>query len=368
MALKAHSPRNNSTTQKVVVLGGYGTFGSLIASELARVTNIVVAGRHQGTGQKFADSIGAAFSLCNARDETSLRNTIAGTQIVINATGPFLPDDYSIPKICMEENCHYIDLADDRAYVRGFLKLGDFAEERRVFACTGASTAPAVTFALLSELHLLFPDIHSIKIYMSAGNKNKPGVSTFASILSYAGTQVRVWNHNQWENHMGWGLPEVFEFPPPVGKRFVQLCNVPDLELFPKLFEADQVIFKAGVELPIFNVSLSILARLKKRFPRINLPSMAEPLVRISKLFKSFGSYSGGILVRVDDKNGNSKSLAFVTSQNGPYLPASPAVLLTRRLLNNDLQARGAFPCVRFIGLNEFRNYLEPFGIKLISQ
>ncbi len=359
---------NSSSRQRVVILGGYGTFGSLIASELARVTNIVVAGRNQRTGQKFADSIGAAFSLCNAREEASLRNTIAGAQIVINSTGPFLPNDYTIPKICIEENCHYIDLADDRTYVRDFLELSSLAEERGVFACTGASTTPAVTFALLSELSLSFPDIHSIKIYMSAGNKNKPGISTFESILSYAGTQVPVWNNNQWENHMGWGLMEVFEFPPPVGKRFVQLCNVPDLELFPKLFEADQVIFKAGVELPIFNLGLSILAQLKKRFPRINLPSMAEPLVRISRLFRSFGSYSGGILVRVDDKNGNSKFRAFVTSKNGPYLPAAPAVLLTRRLLNNDLEARGAFPCVRFIGLNEFRNYLEPFGIKLISQ
>jgi NAD(P)-dependent dehydrogenase (short-subunit alcohol dehydrogenase family) len=359
---------NNSSMQKVVVLGGYGTFGSLIASELAHTANVVVAGRNRAMGQKFADSIAAAFSLCNARDNASLRNIIAGARIVINATGPFLPNDFSIPRICIEENCHYIDLADDRAYVRDFLKLGALAEEKRVFACTGASTAPAVTFALLSELSLSFHDLHSIKIYMNAGNKNKPGVSTFESILSYAGTPVRVWNNNQWETHMGWGLAEVFEFPAPVGKRFVQLCNIPDLELFPTLFEADQVIFKAGVELPIFNVSLSILAQLKKRFPWINLPAMAQPLVKISRLFKSFGSYSGGILVKVDDHHGNSKSLAFITSQNGPRLPASPAVLLTRRLLNDDLDARGAFPCVRFIELREFQNHLEPFGIKLIAQ
>jgi len=95
---------------------------------------------------------------------------------------------------------------------------------------------------------------------------------------------------------------------------------------------------------------------------------MAEPLVRISRLFKHFGSYSGGVLVKVEGKNGKSKTNTFATSQNGPRIPTSPAVLLARKLLNDNPPAPGAYPCVGFISLNEFRNYLEPFGIKLTSQ
>jgi hypothetical protein len=357
---------NSSPTQKVLILGGYGTFGSLIAGELARTTNVVIAGRNQFRGQKFADSIGAVFSLCNARDETALRNTVKGAQIVINASGPFLPNDYSIPNVCLEEGCHYIDLADGRDYVKDFPKLAELAQEKDVFACTGASTAPAVTYALLSELSLTFHDIHSIKIYLSAGNKNKPGVSTLVDPFLCRDGDPRLEEQPMGKSHgVGWRR---FSVSPPVGKRFVQLCNVPDLELFPQLFEADQVIFKAGVELPIFNIGLSILARLKKRFPQIHLPSLAEPLIRVSRLFKSFGSYSGSVLVNVEDKRGDHKSLAFVTSQNGPRIPTSPAILLTRSLLNKDIVARGAFPCVRLISLGEFRDYLEPFGIRLVSQ
>lgn len=359
---------NYSTARKVVVIGGYGAFGSLITGELAGAANIVVAGRSRAAGQRFADSLGVAFSLGNAREEDSLRNTVRGAQIVINASGPFLSDDYSIPQVCIEEGCHYLDLADGREYVDGFLELADLAREKHVFACTGTSTAPAVTYALLSELSLTFPDIYSIKICLSAGNKNKAGLATFESILSYAGRRVRVWKNNQWEDQRGWGLAEIFEFSSPVGKRFVQLCNVPDLDLFPQLFEAEQVIFKAGVELPIFNLGLSTLAWLKWHFPKIQLPALAKPLIRTSRLFKNFGSYAGGVLVHVEDKLGNHKSLAFITAQNGPRIPASPAVLLARRLLNGDVPAWGAFPCVRFIGLDEFRNYLEPFGIQLISQ
>jgi hypothetical protein len=355
------------SNQKIVILGGYGTFGSLISEQLANSANVIIAGRDRERGQKFADSMGAEFVFCNARDRGSLQKTVSGAYIVINSSGPFLPKEYSIPHTCIEENCHYIDLADDREYVKEFKQLDELAKERGIFSCTGASTTPAVTHALVSELSTQFPHVHSIKIYLSAGNKNRPGISTFESILSYVGTSIRVWKNGQWENFMGWGSSEYFEFPPPVGKRFVQLCDVPDLELFPKLFEADEVIFKAGVELPIFNLGLSVLAQVKRYIPQINLPVLAEPLVKISRLLKNFGSFSGGVLVNLEDESGNRKSLAFVTSHNGPRIPTSPAVLLTRKILRTGPPTHGAFPCMGFIGLDEFRNHLEPFGIKLLQ-
>jgi hypothetical protein len=353
------------SNRKIVILGGYGTFGSLISDQLVNSAHIIIAGHDRERGQKFADSIRANYVLCNAKDAGSLQKAVSGAYIIINALGPFLPKDYSIPQTCIEENCHYIDLADNREYVKEFQQLDKLAKERGIFSCTGASTTPAVTHALVSELSSQFSHIHSIKVYLSAGNKNKPGISTFESILSYVGAPIPVWNHGQWENFVGWSSTEYFDFPPPVGKRFVQLCNVPDLELFPKLFEADEVIFKAGVELPIFNLGLSVLAQVKRYIPQINLPVLAKSLVKVSRLFKNFGSFSGGTLVMLEDESGNKKSLAFVTSHNGPRIPTSPPVILARKILRDGPPAYGAFPCVGFIGLGEFRNYLEPFGIQL---
>jgi len=125
------------------------------------------------------------------------------------------------------------------------------------------------------------------------------------------------------------------------------------------------VIFKAGVELPIFNLGLSVLAQVKRRMPQINLPVLAVLLVKISRLFKNFGSFSGGVMAKLEDQHGNRKSLALVTSQNGPRIPTSPSVILARKLLRDGPPAYGAFPCVGFISLDELRNYLEPFGITL---
>ena len=354
-------------SKKVVILGGYGSFGSLISEELSHSTQVVVAGRSKEKGQRFARSIGADFVLCDAKNRESLRAAIKGVYLVINASGPFLPNNYEIPLASIEENCHYFDLADNREYVMNFTQLDELAKSRQIFACTGASTAPAVTSALVSELQREIQDIHSIQIYLSAGNKNKAGLSTFESILSYAGTPVRIWDDGHWKTVKGWGLSESFKFPNPVGKRLVQICDVPDLELYAKLFEADQVIFKAGLELSIFNIGLLILAEIKSRFPLIDLPVLAKPLIGISKLFKYFGSFAGSVLVRVEDNRGRSKTLALVTSQNGPRVPTAPAVLLARKILERGPPVHGAFPCLGFISANEFSDYLEPFGIQLIS-
>ncbi len=177
---------------------------------------------------------------------------------------------------------------------------------------------------------------------------------------------MRVWQDGQWRELTGWGLGEFIDFPKPVGRRRVQLCDVPDLELFPQLFEADSVVFKAGVELTLFNYALAVLAQLRKIRPSLNLPALAKPVVWVSRLFKSLGTFHGGVAVWVTGDTGQEKSLAIVAPQNGPRVPSAAAVLLARKLLAEGTPAHGAFPCVGFISLAEFADYLAPFGIFIV--
>src|SRR5262249_10518145 len=157
----------------------------------------------------------------------------------------------------------------------------------------------------------------------------------------------------------GWGLGEFINFPQPVGRRRVQLCDVPDLELFPRLFDADSVVFKAGIELTLFNYLIGGLGQVRRLLPTLNLPALAGPMVTMSKLFKSFGTLHGSFGVWVTGDNGDERSLAIVAPQNGPRVPASPAVLLARKLLAGEISERGAFPCVGFAGLAEFAEHLS---------
>src|SRR5262249_13491711 len=244
-------------------------------------------------------SLNAEFVCCDATNSVSLREATAGARIVINASGPFQAKDYSIPEACIEQGCHYIDLGDGREYVAGISQLDEKAKARGVLVGFGASTTPAITSAAVVELRQLVPKIRSIKVALNAGNRNPAGVSTIASILAYVGRPVRVWQNRQWQQIPGWGLGEFINFPQPVGRRRVQLCDVPDLELFPRLFDAHNVVFKAGIELTLFNYLIGGLGQVRRLFPTLNLPALAMPMVTMSKLFKSFGTLHGSFGVWV---------------------------------------------------------------------
>jgi NAD(P)-dependent dehydrogenase (short-subunit alcohol dehydrogenase family) len=355
------------SSPRIVILGGYGTFGSLIAEQLGQSdAQVVIAGRDAGRGRAFAASLKAGFIRCDARNRSSLRETVAGAHLVVNAAGPFQAADYSVPETCVELGCHYIDLGDGRDYVASITQLHSKAKARDVFACVGASTTPAVTSAAVAELRPHFQHLCVVRVALTAGNRNPAGVSTIASILGYVGSPVRVWQDGRWQAQTGWGMGEFITFPRPVGRRRVQLCDVPDLELFPRLFGADSVVFKAGVELTLFNRAIGALAQLRRLYPSLNLPALAPPLVRVSKLFKSLGTFHGSCAVWVTGDTGPERALAVVAPRNGPRVPSAPAVLLARKLLGGGIAARGAFPCVGFIGLAEFAEYLAPFGIFVV--
>ncbi len=77
--------------RKVVILGGYGTFGRQIAENLCALSDaeVTIAGRHPDKGMPFADSLDADFRQFDANGFTSLRNTVEDAWLVINASRPF---------------------------------------------------------------------------------------------------------------------------------------------------------------------------------------------------------------------------------------------------------------------------------------
>ena len=353
--------------KKVVVLGGYGTFGRLITEQLiAPEVDLVIAGRNPRQGEAYAQSIQARYLFCDVEKDDSLRQAIAGAYLVVNASGPFQAMNYTIPQTCLEEKSHYIDLGDGRDYVAGIGRLHQQAQDQQCFVCVGASTSPAITSAAVANLRPHFQTIDSIEVALSAGNKNQAGVSTIASILTYVGIPMQVWQDGLWQPRWGWGEGKFVTFPPPVGKRRVQLCNVPDLELFPQLFEAENVIFRAGVELTMFNYALALLGRMRQKWPRFNLPALAQPLVRLSEWFKFLGTFHGGCAVWVTGDDGRQRAVSLVAPSNGPRIPAAPAILLSRKLLAEEPPVYGAFPCMGFLSLAEFGEHLAPYGITFV--
>jgi hypothetical protein len=352
----------------VTVLGGYGVFGGRVAEALVRhpVCRVRVAGRDARAGANFAHRIGADFRHCRLHDPASLQASIDGSAVVVHAAGPFQGADYRVASASLAAGAHYIDLADGREFVAGIGALDREARDRGLLVTSGASSTPAITSAVVRELSPAFATIDEIDTALSPGNQNPRGASTIAAVLTYLSGTIRCWDGGRWVFRDGWGDARRLAFPPPVGRRRVHNCDVPDLGLFPAAFGARTVRFQAGLELGLLNHLLSLCRWPAKAFgwrPERH----ARTFLNLSLMLYPLGSKNGALAVWVRGRDhagaAVERRLSIVTDHDGPATPSSPAIILARKLLDGPPPLTGAVPCLGLITFDEIVAHLRPLGV-----
>jgi hypothetical protein len=357
-----------SSPPVVSILGGYGIFGRRVAEALAleRGCHVRIVGRNATAGRNLALRLGAEFRCATLEDHEAVRAAIEGSFLVIHAAGPFQGSDYGVAERCLDAGAHYIDLADARQFVTGIGRLDARATRQAIMVTSGASSTPAITWALISELAREFGRIDEIHTALSPGNQNPRGASTIAAVLSYLGRRIRIWKDGTWVERPGWGDARRLRFPPPVGNRRVYNCDVPELELFPVAFGARTVRFSAGLELALLNHLLSLCA-LPCRWFGLDLSRRARLFLKLSLMLFPFGTTNGALAVwlRGTDTSGRQteRAIALVTDYDGPATPSAPAIVLARKLLAAGPPQTGAFPCIGLLSLDDLLTHLVPLGI-----
>jgi len=195
---------------RVLVIGGYGFFGTRLVGLLSRQPGLhmLVAGRShtQAAALVHKPARGAASPLeAHILDiaAPALEQTLATLHpdAIIHTAGPFQGQDYRVASACIAAGAHYIDLADGRAFVAGIGTLHDAAASAGVLVTSGA-----------------------IDIGISPGNRTERGLSTVRAILGYCGQPLP-------GGATGWRTTHSHTYPAPVGRRLLSPCDVPDLTL-----------------------------------------------------------------------------------------------------------------------------------------
>lgn len=153
---------------------------------------------------------------------------------------------------------------------------------------------------------------------------------------------------------------------PEIGKRWMANCDIPDLDLFPNYYGIKDIQFFAGLESTALHLTLWALSWLVRFGLPINLTKHATFLLKLSHLFDYFGSSNGGMhmIISGKDHSKNPKTIKwFIIAKNGSgtQIPAIPAIILTKKLINYKINQTGAMPCMNLITLEE---YFVSFPIK----
>ncbi|MBI1213520.1 MAG: DUF4166 domain-containing protein [Alphaproteobacteria bacterium] len=362
---------------RVLVVGGSGAFGSRLVERLAATTDceIVIAGRTAAKLDAHIAKLRSAYPARAIEGAVLDKNTVPpdrlralNLNVVVDAAGPYQRAEPALARTAIAAGINYVDLADARDFVSEFSKLDADAKAAGVVAVTGASSTPALSNAVLDRLTAEWQRVDDVAIAISPGNRAQPGLSVVEAILSYAGQPVSVWDDGRWMAHEGWG-DLVREDMPNVGRRWLSLCETPDLDIVPKRFPTvRRAIFRAGVELDVFHLGLWFLSfAVRWRIVR-SLKPFARLFHDVYDAFSAFGSERGGMTVKVEgvDAHGTPMRARWSLSAqtDGPNVPIVPALALIRHWRERGFGEPGAMACAGLLDLATLERELARLRIR----
>ncbi|WP_298494135.1 SDR family oxidoreductase [uncultured Maritimibacter sp.] len=337
---------------KVLILGGYGVFGSRLAALLVRDGHdVTLAGRSKDTGDAMARELGCKAVVLDRNGDLG---PLADHEAVVDAAGPFHTyggedgaDPYRLARAAIAAGTHYLDLSDNAAFCAGIAALDADARRAGVCAISGLSSVPAISSAAVLAL-AAGERPRVIDAAILPGNRAPRGLSVMQSILSQAGQPFPVWRGGRWGRATGWSAPARYTLPGGVTRQGWQI-EVPDQSLFPAHFGAETVTFRAGLELGVMRYGLAGFALLRRA---LTFP-VTRPVVRAFKaaadLLAPFGTGCGGMVVSVTTEKEVRNWRLLAEDGDGPYIPAVAA----RALLRRATLPTGAGPALSTVTLDE---------------
>lgn len=333
---------------RILILGGYGTFGGRIARRAAAAGfAMLVAGRSREKAEAYcagdprlvpvevADAAGLARALAEHRPFA-----------LVDAAGPFQGAGYERAQAAIAAGCHYLDIADGRAFVTGIAALDAEARAAGVAVISGASSVPALSGAAARRLAEGLDEVRAVEIVLSASSRGTGGRSVIAAILSYIGRPVRLRSGGRWTSLSGWSGPRRHRFelagPAPLAGRLVALAEVPDLDLLPERLPGRPAVrFLAGTDIGLHARGLSLLAWAVRRGWLRRPGALAGLLAALQRATGRAGSPRSAMEVRLwgvaGERRVERRWTLIAEEGEGPEIPALAVPLLLERLRAGDV-------------------------------
>ncbi|MEB0045906.1 MULTISPECIES: saccharopine dehydrogenase family protein [unclassified Pseudomonas] len=353
-------------TLRVLVIGGYGNFGSIVCRHLAVIPGIslVISGRDSLKLSRQVDVLDAlagvpCASWCGDAMAPGFNAVLAsrGIQLVIHTGGPFQGQSYAVAQACIEAGANYCDLADCRTFVNAISVLDEQAKAAGVSILSGCSSVPTLSSAIVDSHRARFKRIDTIEHGISSSAK-MPGLSTVKGVLAYAGRPIKQLKNGQVHEVLGWqGL--TLRSMPPLGWRVLANVDVPDMDIFAGRYGAHTLRFKAGAGLKLGGVANFLLAQAVK-VGWVNDPTpWAVRLHRWGTGFERLGDGKSAMYLDVEGVGVDDQPLSMTVqltafNDQGPQIPSCASVALAIKMLNGYLPSPGARACVGEITVDEY--------------
>ena len=357
---------------KILILGGYGTFGGRLVRLLAdedRLT-LVVAGRSKQRAADFCTGIASkAVLLAHEFDRDSnveVQLKEIAPDIVVDASGPFQfygAEPYRVVRAALALKIHYLDLADGSDFVSGITQFDRQARACGVFILSGASSFPVLTAAVVRQLSHGFAKINAISGGIAPSPYAGVGLNVIRAIASYAGKPVTLIRNGKPDS--SYALIDTRRFtiaPPgrlPLRSTLFSLVDVPDLQVLPKLWPNLRSIWMGAGPVPeILHRALNAFAWLV-RFKALPSLSPLAPLMHWATNIVRWGAHRGGMYVSIEGARGDGATIErswhlVAEGDDGPFIPSMAAEAIIRHCLDGRPPQSGARPATNELEVGDY--------------
>ncbi|HYO12163.1 MAG TPA: saccharopine dehydrogenase NADP-binding domain-containing protein [Thermoanaerobaculia bacterium] len=344
----------------VVVFGGSGTFGSLVARALAAAgLQVRIAGRDGERARAFAATLGPRHEgvSVDVNDPASAARALDGARVAVNCSGPFAALTLALPETCLAAGAHYVDIADDRGWFARIRHLDGCFRERSLALACGCSSLPGISGALALLAARRLPTVDRARVTLFIGNRNPKGSAAVRAAASQLGRPFPAPQGRL----TGFRGRESVDLPLPFGRRAVYDWESPELDLFPTLLGARDVRVKVGFEARAATAGFAALARLG---PRLG-SRLALALVPAGRRLSGFGHSGGVVQVDTFGPDGTRATASLGGPEEGQRMAALPAVFVAQGLADGSVTARGFVTAYEALGAQELVDRLAGAGYEL---
>src|SRR5712671_3519050 len=347
-------------SRRILIIGGYGTFGGRLAQLLADEPGLTlfIAGRSRAKAEAFCASLqsaGPTVAVAFDRDgdvERQLRAT--SPAIVVDATGPFQsygPDPYRVVKAALALGVNYLDLSDSAEFVRGIARFDVEARTRGIFMLSGVSSLPVLTAAVVRSLAHDMARVDAVMGGIAPSPYANVGPNVIRAMMSYAGKPVALLRDGR--KATAYALVDTRRYtiaPPgclPLHSIRFSLVDVPDLQVLPDLWPSLRSVWIGAGPVPeIWHRALNALA-LAVRLKLLPSLSRLAPLIYRAMTKLAWGEHRGGMFVAVEGTGHDGERIErswhlVAEGEDGPFIPSMAAEAIIRRCLAGHAPAPGA--------------------------
>jgi Domain of unknown function (DUF4166)/Saccharopine dehydrogenase NADP binding domain len=367
---------------KVLVIGGYGVFGSRLIRLLENEPrlNLLVAGRSADQATAFVRSRGGTAAQLtpiafDRNGDLAGRLAAIRPDLVVDASGPFQAyggDRYRAVQACVTARANYLDLADGSDFVAGIGAFDAQAKAAGIYILSGASSFPVLTAAAVRRLSMGMTAVKAIRGGIAPSPYARVGVNVIRAIASYAGKPIRrkragtFGTGYPWTEHLRYtvAVPGLV----PLGDRLFSLVDVPDLQALATLWPEVEEIWMGAAPVPeALHRALAALAWLVRL--RL-LPTLAPiaPLMYAATNRIRWGEHRGGMFVEVEGVDASRAPLRrswhlLAEADDGPLIPSMAIEAIICNALRGRAPAAGARAAIRELELDD---YQQSFGQRKI--